>query len=570
MDNNIQNIYGKYDPKMEAPFQNQLQQNQGPFQFYNPNSAELSSQNTDNNFYGQEDLSQGVQKKEQQNNYNFANNNNLYQQNSLNKNPFLGPSNIRYSNESLYNKQSNSVYSQNTEQIPQMNQPFPKQIYLSPNQGIIDEDFSRGRPSYIEYQYRGLINKNPNTFKTPIKDIKPIKKSHGLEHKIIQKIIEPKIKTTFEKFQEHIVDYGYATEKKIEQEVKTNPQNFIGIQEAIRLKSSNKKLFVLGKLGESLQNMGIKVVIDKRENLNNEDYIINNQFISSGLIKKSKYEIHIQEDNKIRDLILNNINEQNFFIEKWRQRISNYVRVPKDDIYITNIRNGSITMDAIFKKIDLKDLDGIELNIDEKMKNFANSNPKIISIFKKNILGACKLTLNMLDDAGNRDPKNWAKPGEKRGGLEYFPPDSNWVGYGLKVKDLYDNKNNDWIGMDGNPNEWAVAYHGTSENAVKPICSQNGKFFSTVEEGATGQKCKNLENTNILSKAKYPICGEGTYCSPHLPYAKKYSPKGIIIMCRVNPKLIRIPKGQFEKDEWITDGTRDSIRPYRILCELNN
>ena len=54
MDNNIQNIYGKYDPKMEAPFQNQLQQNQGPFQFYNPNSAELSSQNTDNNIYGQE------------------------------------------------------------------------------------------------------------------------------------------------------------------------------------------------------------------------------------------------------------------------------------------------------------------------------------------------------------------------------------------------------------------------------------------------------------------------------------------------------------------------------------
>ena len=58
-------------------------------------------------------------------------------------------------------------------------------------------------------------------------------------------------------------------------------------------------------------------------------------------------------------------------------------------------------------------------------------------------------------------------------GVEYFPPDNNWVGYGLRVWDQYDNKNNDWIGMDGNPNEWAVAYHGTSEKAVKPICSKN-------------------------------------------------------------------------------------------------
>lgn len=558
MDNNNQNIYGNFG----SPFKNEGQQNQGPFQFYTPNSDELSSPNTDNNIHGPKYNSQEDKKKEQQPNNNF---NNLYQNNSLNSNSFSGQKNFPYSNKSLYNEQSNSVYSQNTEQIqvsqqiPQMSQLPKKQVYLSRNQRIIDEDFIRGRPSYTEYQYRGLINKNPKTIKIPNKEI-------------IKIITEPKIKTTFEQLQEHVVDYGYATEKKIEQEVKTNPQNFIGIQEAISQKSSNKKLYVLGKLGESLQNMGIKVVIDKRENLKNDDddYIINNQFISSGLIKKSKYEIHIHEENKIKDLILNNIKEQNFFIEKWRQRISNYVRVPKEDIYITNLRNGSITMDTIFKKIEFKDLDGMKLDIDEKMKNFANSNPKIISIFKKNILGACKLTLNMLDEEGNRDPKDWAKPGERRGGLEYFPPDSNWIGYGLKVKGLYDNKNNDWIGMNGNPNEWAVAYHGTSENAIKPICSQNGKFFSTVEEGAKGQKCKNFENVNNWSKTKYPICGEGTYCSPHLPYAKKYSPKGVIIMCRVNPKLIRIPKGQYEKDEWITDGTRDSIRPYRILCELNN
>ena len=95
------------------------------------------------------------------------------------------------------------------------------------------------------------------------------------------------------------------------------------------------------------------------------------------------------------------------------------------------------------------------------------------------------------------------------------------------------------------------------------------KFFSTTKEGATGQKCKDCENVNVLSKNKYPFCGEGAYCSPKLDYANIYN-KGIIIMCRVNPKLIRIPKGEFEENEWITDGTRNTIRPYRILCKLNS
>ena len=48
----------------------------------------------------------------------------------------------------------------------------------------------------------------------------------------------------------------------------------------------------------------------------------------------------------------------------------------------------------------------------------------------------------------------------------------------MKVLDQYDYGNNDWIAMDNNPNEWAVAYHGTSESAVKPICEAGGKFFT--------------------------------------------------------------------------------------------
>ena len=396
--------------------------------------------------------------------------------------------------------------------------------------------------------------------------------SKVLKSQLLEEFKNPNKTISYEEMQELVVQYGYETEKKIEEEMKNNPENFIDIEDAIKQKDSNKRLFVLGKLGESLEDMGIKVAIDKRD-IKSDDYIINNQFISSGIIKKNKYEIHIDEkDSKKKYEILNNENAQNKFTEEWKENISNCVKVPKDDIFITNFRNGSITMDVIFKRTEIKDKLGSKINIDEGMKNFANTNEKVISIYSKNILGCCKLTLDMLDSRGDQSPDGWAQPGSKRGGIEYYPPDSKWIGYGLRVLNHYDNGNNDWIGMNGNPNEWAVAYHGTSDSAVKPICSKEGKFFSTRAEGATGQKCEEDININPLSQKQYPICGEGTYCSPHLDYAynyaKSYKSRGIIIMCRVNPNLMRIP-ASFAKDEWITDGTKGTIRPYRLLYRIS-
>ena len=397
-------------------------------------------------------------------------------------------------------------------------------------------------------------------------------KSKVLKSEILEEFKNPNKNLSYEEIQELVVQYGYETEKKIEEEMKKNPENFIDIEDAIKQKDSNEGLFVLGKLGESLKDMGIKVAIDKRD-IKSDNYIINNQFISSGIIKKNKYEIHIEEkDSKKKYEILNNENAQNKFKEEWKEKISNFVKVPKDDIFITNIRNGSITMDVIFKRTEIKDKLGFKINIDEGMKKFANTNEKVISVYSKNILGCCKLTLDMLDPRGNQSPDGWAAPGSKRGGLEYYPPDSNWIGYGLRVLNQYDNGNNDWIEMNGNENEWAVAYHGTSESAVKPICSKEGKFFSTKAEGATGQKCEDDININPLSQKQFPICGEGTYCSPHLDYANKYAnmcKSGIIIMCRVNPNIMRIPQS-YAENEWITDGTKGSIRPYRLLYNLKN
>ena len=390
--------------------------------------------------------------------------------------------------------------------------------------------------------------------------------SKELITKILEDIKDPNKTVNYDQAQELILQYGFNIENKIEEEIKENPQNFIDIKEAIKQKDTKESLFVLGKLGEALENMGIKVAIDKTDKKNNEAIIIN-QFISSGILKKNKYELHIEEDNLDKQYkIINNIDEQNKFKEEWIKTICNYVEGPKEDIFISNIRSGVnvIKMDVIFKKTVIEDKNGKIINIDERMKKFSNTHPKIISVFVKNILGACKLSLDMLDPRGNKLPEEWSKEESKRGGVNYNPPGNNWSGYGLKVLDEYDNGDNDWITKNGNPKEWAVAYHGTCERAVKPIVSKEGKFFSTSKEGAIGQKCKNYPNINYFSKEEYPKCGEGTYCSPYISYAEKYS-RGVVIMCRVDPKKIRVPKGYYSEDEWITDGTKNTIRPYRLL-----
>ena len=74
---------------------------------------------------------------------------------------------------------------------------------------------------------------------------------------------------------------------------------------------------------------------------------------------------------------------------------------------------------------------------------------------------------------------------------------------------------------------------------------------------------ENINKVKELSYSMYTGNSVSTY-----KYAN-ITNNGVIIMCRINPSLIRIPKGQYQNDEWITDGTRNTIRPYRLLYKLN-
>jgi hypothetical protein len=179
----------------------------------------------------------------------------------------------------------------------------------------------------------------------------------------------------------------------------------------------------------------------------------------------------------------------------------------------------------------------------------------------------------MLDHKGNKEFK-WSE-GKKRGGFDYFPPPEGWIGFGLNVINKYDGGNNDWLGKDGNKNEWPVAYHGIG-----------------VEEGSsfTLEKVINLIINGGLKAGqgqKYAECdddrhpgqkvGKGVYCSPNPLVMEEYARVGetstdvngrkfiMGFMIRVKPDKIRCPDSR--KDFWVLNNDTSEMRLYRILIK---
>ena len=178
-------------------------------------------------------------------------------------------------------------------------------------------------------------------------------------------------------------------------------------------------------------------------------------------------------------------------------------------------------------------------------------------IFNSFILKECELNIYNLDSRGNKI-NGWSI-GEKRGGFNYLPP-MDWTGFGLKVLDRYDN--NDWLGNNGNENEWAVVYHGFSDDKILKY------FFRTGFAMSVRQIYWNDEDSNHLGNK----VGKGIYFSPDPNIMEQYSgniknKNGLILivglMVRVDPKKIRIPKSR--NDFWILD--QNYVRPYRILVK---
>ena len=71
-----------------------------------------------------------------------------------------------------------------------------------------------------------------------------------------------------------------------------------------------------------------------------------------------------------------------------------------------------------------------------------------------------KLTKKDFDPKGDFTFKRGTE--QTRGGLIYYQPSAPWRRIGLNVLTKFDNGNDEWLMMNGNPGEWAVAFHGIS------------------------------------------------------------------------------------------------------------
>ena len=331
--------------------------------------------------------------------------------------------------------------------------------------------------------------------------------------------------------------------------------------------------------------MGITTAIEKEstnneESLNTSDTVL--QFIMNGMIEKKKYNLHFDLGEKRNNELLNNKEEQKKFNNKLRKKLSKEYNIPEDKIIITNPQKGSYQIQVIFQTDDFNDLDVNELKEkckgDEEFKEIS----ELKEIQKSLIMEGCKLNNKMLDAEGNRE-SGWAV-GEKRGGIDYIPPTKGWKGYGIKVLGKYDDGNNDWLAYNGNPNEWAVAYHGVGTKLKSENTFERSKSENTVEKAVNNilvggfkaggrQAYATCKNDNPKCSDDY--VGEGVYCSPDPDVMENYAMEcsktvnkkkyKMGFMMRVKPDKIRYSNSM--KTYWVLDGTTDQMRPYRIMIK---
>ena len=371
-------------------------------------------------------------------------------------------------------------------------------------------------------------------------------------------------------------------------EEKEKDKQFISIEEAIKqpeklnsnetstsTKDDANGMRLLGLLAQNLEEKGITTVIEKNKNNSDELSSTSLQFLVNGLIDKPKFVFSFEFGEERNNELLNNEKEQKIFNNKLKKKLSMEYNIPEDKIIIICPEKGSYKVTVIF----MSD----EFNNNFNKENFINSCTQeefrelcnLKDIQKGVIMDGVKLNLSMLDSRGNQSPNNYG--GGKRGGEEYFPP-MGWKGYGLKVMDVYDNGNNDWLAMNNNSNEWAVAYHGigkagntTNTEAITNKIIKGGDFKNGLFIGSEkGQARKDDDDIRHPGNK----VGEGVYCTPDINVAEGYAGSSSIVngkrykmifMMRVKPDKIR--SSNASPKEWILDGTTNEMRPYRILLK---
>ena len=375
---------------------------------------------------------------------------------------------------------------------------------------------------------------------------------------------------------------GNIVKNQIIEDKRNIPDKFVSIQEAIQISQKpnpskdDEAMLCLGILAQNLEDNGILTVIEKegnqKEESKQEEASTSLQFLVNGLINRCKYEFHFDLGEERNNELLINKKEQEKFNNKLKKKLSIEYKVPEDKIIITCPQKGSYSIQVIFLSEEFNNA----IDPEQFKKSCINQEDfkelcYIKEIQKKVIMEGVKLSKNMLDYRGNQTPNGYGI-GQIRGTYPYIPP-LGWKGFGLKVLDKYDDRNNDWLKMDNNPKEWAIAYHGIGRNRpdVEEITNK------IIEGGFIKGAGQSLEDKNDDNHHGEKI-KEGVYCSPDIKYIEQWNLAGkskteingkkykMAFMLRVKPDKIRF-NNEYPNEWVLNEKTTDEIRPYRILLK---
>ncbi len=160
-----------------------------------------------------------------------------------------------------------------------------------------------------------------------------------------------------------------------------------------------------------------------------------------------------------------------------------------------------------------------------------------------------------------------------RGGEPYHQP-VGWIRYALNVSFAYKDTNK-WCSNDGNPDEWAVVYHGFKISPLKLLHSRlldkNSKFNPSFTPSDNLRFATDLD-INKRSTGYNQQCGLGVLTSPKAELAQSHTVPFMVndvkykmlLQCRANPTKLRIPKSN-TNIRIINSG--EDIRPYGILLK---
>lgn len=329
--------------------------------------------------------------------------------------------------------------------------------------------------------------------------------------------------------------------------------------------------FTLVALNECFKQTSDNQILFQKEAFNDQvhKYYLNN-LICSGENKKDVVTVFFEDNqNYSFDQMKTDPEKSEKFINELEEVF--YSKFPKNQGYhinVSTIVKGSkgVVFSSNLSDQQLNDF----LEEVKRHKQFGAQTSHNVSPTMNDL----KISADMFDTRGNMDFGSLGGH-EKRGGLDYYQP-KGWKRMGLKVSKLYDGGNDDWLAMNGNRNEWAVAFHGTQIRYVSGISQTN------IIAGA-GQACQSHANLNHLNNSIYQTCGVGVYfgqcieVSDKSGYCPNFNVNGslmkVAFQCRVNPKEARITNYSSHgcKRALIvpnsTPGCYDYIRPYGILLK---